>query len=191
MIHHKSLRLAHRHHTKRLCLYTDHSETHWAKILEQVPAPDVSKRLKGKQHEPLVIPSGRLSGTQLRWSTIVKKLCTIMTSAECIHWILLATEGFDLSTDHNDLIFIFEPASYVPDLGQAATRKAICWAVHISSNNYECLHIAGLDSYRADLMTCRTHSPTVRWLISVPPLTSASDQCFAWLAAESLATIQQ
>ena len=61
-------------------------------------------------------------------------------------------QGFDLFTDHNNLVFIFDPRSLVPDLGEAAVRKVIRWAVKMGAYNYTCAHISGLDNLWPDML---------------------------------------
>lgn len=64
-----------------------------------------------------------------------------MATIERMHWLASCPEGFDLITDHNNILFIFDPLSLVPDLSQASIRKDIRWAVHLSIYNYECIHL--------------------------------------------------
>ena len=56
--------LAHRDKTKRLCEYTDASDTVWSGIVTQVPLVDLSKPHEAQRHEPLGFLSGRFTTTE-------------------------------------------------------------------------------------------------------------------------------
>lgn len=58
------------------------------------------------------------------------------------------SSGFDLYTNHANLVVIFEPLAIILDLGKAAERKVLRWAVHFSAYNYTCIYINGLKMYR-------------------------------------------
>ena len=60
-------------------------------------------------------------------------------------------DGFDLYTDHNNLIFLFDPLSVVADMSQTTLRKVLRWAVRLSLYQYTCFHITGEDNVWADL----------------------------------------
>lgn len=186
------VRLAHRNHDHRLSFYVDASDTHWAGIATQVPRQDAHLDHSERRHEPLAFLSGRFNDTQLRWSTNEKEAYSIMATLDRMHWLASCPEGFDLFTDHNNLIFIFDPRSIVPDLTLAAVRKVLRWAVKISTYNYECVHISGLKNEWADLMTrWSSQTPTIRRLISIPPLPSAEADEFEWPTAASIAASQK
>lgn len=54
-----------------------------------------------------------------------------MASIELSHWLASCANGFDLFTDHNNLIFIFNPLAIMSDIGQATTRKLLRWPVRL------------------------------------------------------------
>lgn len=54
-----------------------------------------------------------------------KEAYAIMETLERSHWVASGLEGFYLYTDHNNLIFIFDPLALKPDIGQAAIRKVL------------------------------------------------------------------
>lgn len=109
--------------------------------MEDVPLPH-----HGKRHEPLSFLSGRFTDTQSRLPTFEKEAYSVMATIERMHWLVSCPEGFDLFTDHINLVFIFDPLSLVPDLSQASTRKVIRWAIRLSIYNYECIHLSGTDN---------------------------------------------
>ena len=176
--------LAHRDEHKRLCFYVDASDTHWAGIATQVPNDDVHLPHQDKRHEPLAFLSGHFTDTQLRWSTLEKEAFSIMATIERMHWIASIPTGFDLYTDHNNLVFLFDPLSLAPDLSQSSLRKVIRWAVRLCIYNYACIHISGDDNVWADLLSRWFPQRTIRRLIHIPPLPSASAPEFEWPLSE-------
>lgn len=181
--------LAHRDDTKRLCIYTDASDTHWSGIVTQVPLSDTSLSHLEQAHDPLAFHSGRFSETQLGWSTLEKEAYAVLASVERSHWLAACPAGFDLFTDHNNLIFIFDPMAVMPDIGQGALRKVLRWAVRMSSYNYVCIHIRGPDNIWADLITRWCIPLTIRRLVHIPPLPTAFSD-FSWPSAESISSSQ-
>lgn len=99
--------------------------------------------------------------------------------------------GFDLYTDHNNLIFIFDPLSLMPDLSLSSVRKVLRWAVRLGMYNYVCMHIRGEENVWADLLGRWSAPPIVRRLISIPPLLSASAEDFSWPRSEEIVQLQE
>ena len=173
--------LAHRDYTKRLCLFTDASDTIWAAFLSQVPPSALHLPVDQQPHEPLAFLSGRFNDTQLRWSTLEKEAFAIVTATRRLHWLLATNDGFDIFTDHNNIVFIFDPLSLTTDLSQSSVRKVLRWAVLMSLYNYTCVHIKGKHNIWADLLTrWTTTAHTVRRLVRLPPLVTATAQDFQW-----------
>lgn len=55
-----------------------------------------------------------------------------MGTIERMHWLASFPEGFDVYTDHKNLVFIFDPFSLVPDLSKPSMPNVIRWAVRLS-----------------------------------------------------------
>lgn len=119
--------LAHVDFSKRLCVFTDASELHWSGVVTQIPLADLSSAAAYQRHEPLDFLSGHFRGPELRWSTLEKEACAIMATVERMHWFLATDRGFDMSTDHNNLVFLFDPLAVVADLSQTTLRKVLRW----------------------------------------------------------------
>lgn len=99
-------------------------------------------------------------------------------------------EGFDIYTDHNNLIFIFDPLSLMPDLSISAARKVLRWTVMTNIYNYVCIHIPGEDNVRADLLGSWSAAPgCIRRLITLPVLPSSEAPEFEWPVVEELADL--
>ena len=184
--------LAHRDPTKRLSFYTDASDSNWSAIVTQVPMSDIHLPHQDKHHEPLAFLSGHFNPTQKRWSTIEKEAFAIMMCTEKMHWLASEPTGFDLYTDHNNLIFLFDPQAIQPDLSQTAIRKVLRWAVRLSAYNYVCIHIKGSENVWADLLSrwATLSNNTIRRLVTVPQLPSTSENEFEWPTSEEILKVQ-
>ena len=183
--------LTYRDNSKRLCLYTDSSDTVWSGILTQVPHMDLELPFEKQRHEPLAFLSGRFDDTEMRWAIIEKEAYAVKASCERMRWLLGTPDGFNLYTDHNNLIFIFDPLSLVPDLSASSVKKVLRWAVSLSTFNYVCFHIPGTKNVWADLLGRWSAPAVVRRLIEIPPLVSASDEDFVWPTEVEISQVQE
>lgn len=169
--------LHHRDDTNRLCVYTDASDHIWSGIVTQVPFDDLSKAHVSHRHEPLAFLSGRFSDREYRWSILEKEAFAILATLDRMHWVVAALCGFDLYTDHNNLIF--------PDLSQSSLKKVLRWAVCMSSYNYthgtqpndllqfDFLEIAPIKSGAKYLLMLCDDFSSYSWLI---PFTAANSE---------------
>lgn len=60
-----------------------------------------------------------------------KEAFAVMASIERSHLLDSCGDGFDLFTDHNNLIFIFDQLAIMPDIRQATTGKVLGWDVRL------------------------------------------------------------
>lgn len=111
-----SLTLAHPDLTKHLCLFTDVSDEHWGDIVTQIPAAGRHLAFAKERHEPLASLSGSFHGRSGRFSTPEKDDFAIVQSVKLLDYILLRPEGFQLFTDHKNLVYIFNPLATNPSL---------------------------------------------------------------------------
>lgn len=70
-----------------------------------------------------------------------------MAVLDRMHWIVATPAGSDLYTDHNNLIFLFDPRSVVPDPSATSTRKVLRLAVRFSMYHHTCYHIRGQENF--------------------------------------------
>lgn len=182
--------LSHRDGSQRLCVYTDASDTVWSGIVTQVPIEDISKPHSEQSHSALAFLSGRFNATQLGRSVLETEAFAVLATLERMHWLAATPSGFDLFTDHNNLIFLFDPLSVVPDMSQTTLRKVLRWAVRLSMYNYTCFHIKGTDNVWADLLGRWSVPKTVRRLVRIPELPRSSAEDFQWPTASVMADAQ-
>ena len=176
---------------QRLVIYTDASDAVWSGIVTQVPRKDLKLAHSEREHEPLAFLSGRFNSVQFGWSILEKEAYAILATLERTHGIAATAEGFDLYTDHNNLIFIFDPTAVVPDISQTTLRKVLRWAVRLSMYHYTCFHIKGQDNVWADLLGRWSAPPTLQRLFRIPVLPFSSEEDFEWPSRESISISQK
>ena len=132
----------------------------------------------------LSFSSGRFNSIQFGWSILEKEAYAILATLERTPWIAATAEGFDLYTDHNNHIFIFDPTAVVPDISQTTFRKFLRWAVRLSMYHYTCFHIKGQDNVWADLLGRWSAPPTLRRRVRISVLPSSSEEDFEWPSRE-------
>lgn len=109
-----------------------------------------------------------------------------------MNWLLADTQRFDLFSDYNNLIYIFDPTSVVTDISQPPIRKVLRWAIRLSVYNCNCVHINGEDNVWADLLgRWSAPPPTIGRLVHIPALVSSSPKQFDWPNADQLFKTQQ
>lgn len=69
-----------------------------------------------------------------------------------MHRVLSNPDGFNIFTDYNNLVFLFDPLFAAPAISQTTLRKVLRWAIRLSAYNYTCVHIKGIDNHWADLI---------------------------------------
>lgn len=92
-------------------------------------------------------------------------------------------------TDHNNLIFIFDPLAVLPDIGLAAVHKVLRWAVRLSMYKYDCFCIRGDENVWADLMTRWSILLITRRLVNISPLPTTFED-FEWLSSDAIHSSQ-
>lgn len=102
----------------------------------------------------LVFVSGRFDATRFGWSISENEAYAVMINLDRMHGIAATSDDFDLCTDRNDLIFLLDPLSVVPDLSATPMRKVLRWALRLSVYRYMSYHIKGHENVRADLLSC-------------------------------------
>lgn len=114
--------LAHHDNSTRLCVYTDTSDIIWSGTITQTPPEDLSKDHIDQRHQPLASLSGHFSGVQLGWSTFEQEVFAIVATEEWTHSLLATSNGFDLFTDHLNLVFLSDFLAVVSDLSQTSLQ---------------------------------------------------------------------
>lgn len=123
--------LAHQDGANRLCIYRGASDTLWSGIATRVPPKDLSSDHVHQRHDPLGFLASLFNATQLVWSTLEKEAYGVKATVDRINWLAATLDGFDLYTDHNKVVFIFDPLSAVSDLSKTALRMVLRWAVRL------------------------------------------------------------
>ena len=151
--------LAHYDPKKRLCLFTDASQTHWASVLTQVPHEDLSKPIHDQAHEPLAFLSGNFKGASANWSVPEKEGYSIVTSMMKLDYMTMCENGVSIYTDHRNLLYIFDPKGQDANVSQHVVSKLTRWALKLSAFSYTITHISGESNVWADMLTRWTKQP--------------------------------
>lgn len=123
-------------------------------------------------------------------SVLEKEAFDLLATVKRLHWLTSTPAGFDLFTDHNNLIFIFELFAVQPDLALSAQRKELRWVVRLTSYNYTCVHIIGHDKVWADFIGRWLAPPIIRRLFTIPTFPSASSVNFSCPRESEIRDIQ-
>lgn len=84
-----------------------------------------------------------------------------------MNWLAAKTDGFDLSTDHKNLIFLLYLLSVIPDLSHTSLRKVLRAEVKLSTYNYTCFHIRVEEEVWVDLPSRWSATQIVQRLVYV------------------------
>lgn len=60
-----------------------------------------------------------------------KESYAVMETLAQFHWIVITRSGFNFHNNHNNLIFLFGPLSFVQELSQTSLRKVLPWSVRM------------------------------------------------------------
>jgi hypothetical protein len=77
-----------------------------------------------------------------------------------LDWLSLRPGGFSLFTDHNNLVYVFNPYGFNVYIATHTVAELIRWALKISSYSYKIEHVTSLRSIWSDLLT-RWAAPTL------------------------------
>ena len=141
--------------TKRLCLFTDASSTHWSGVLTQVSRSELNS---GKEpqlwsHSPVPFVSGSFRGSSSRWTTPEKESYAIVTSVIRLAHVLVACEEFSLFTDHKNILYMLSPTRFNENVARHIVHKVQPWALRLSEFNFTIEHIPGEHNIWADILT--------------------------------------
>ena len=142
--------------SKRLCLFTDASMTHWAGVLTQVDPAEIAKNVLPPQqwkHAPVAFVSGSFKGASSRWSTPEKECYAIVASVTRLAHILAACSEFSLFTDHKNILYMLSPVRFNANVARHIVHKTQRWAMRLSEFNFTIEHIPGENNIWADILT--------------------------------------
>lgn len=113
-----------------------------------------------------------------------------MVTVGRMRYVLATICGFDLFTDHNNLVLLFNPTAVFTGLSQTTMKKNSLLAVRLSAYNYVFVHI--LDSLIVwDDIISRWISPLgIRRLVTTLVLLSCSFDKFGWPYSPKLSAAQ-
>ena len=145
--------LAHPRADHMVCLFTDASQDFWGACATQVPLLDAPKDPSEQDHVPLAFLSGKFTGAQLRWPIIEKEAYAIVESCKRLEYLLQRPGGFQLYTDHRNLIYIFNPLATDANMARYQVDKLQRWAMTLTTFTYSIQHVAGESNVWGDLLS--------------------------------------
>jgi RNase H-like domain found in reverse transcriptase/Integrase zinc binding domain len=166
-----------------VCVYTrDASHDFWSAIVTQVSPGDLDLPHEEQRHEPLAFLSGAFTGAMKRWAIIEKEAYAIVAGCGRLDWLLQRPDGFALFTDHNDLIYVFNPAGRPSSVSAHTAAQLTRWDFILSSYRYTIEHVSGSANVWSDMLT-RWAAPSARARVCellIAPLSPSLDEPFAW-----------
>jgi len=139
----KATTLSHVDHDKQICTFTDASNYFYAAAVTQCCPEELNKPYNEHRHEPLAFISAAFRGPQIRWSTYEKEAYVIFQVFTKLGYMLETANPPHVSTDHRNLLFIFNPLAIGPVLGRHIVSKVQRWALYLSKFQYNIEHIEG------------------------------------------------
>jgi hypothetical protein len=70
-----------------------------------------------------------------------------------MNWLLLRSDGFSMFTDHQNLIYVFNPHRYPSGISVHSAAKLIRWALKLPAYQYTIEYISGHENVWSDMMT--------------------------------------
>ena len=167
----EAVKLAHRDHSKSLCIYPDASDENWAAVVTQCDPTDLDLPKNEQKHQPLAFLGNSFNNTQKNWTTFEKEAYAIFQTFERLDYMFTCEENIHVYTDHRNLLFVFHPLSLKPSLGRHIINKVHRWALYLSQFSYTIEHVEGENNVAADMLTrwyagCRGKRPSARRILS-------------------------
>ncbi|GMF37353.1 unnamed protein product [Phytophthora fragariaefolia] len=111
--------------------------------------------LQHKQHYRM---SGTFRGASSNWSVIEKEGYPIVRACSELDYLLIRDKGFEMFTDHRNLVYIFAPGT---EIKKHVRGNLLRWSLKLNEFKYEIEHIPGDENVWADMFsrsadkTCR------------------------------------
>jgi hypothetical protein len=145
--------LAHPSPTADVCLYIDASQDFSGAVVTQLEPEEVSLPSEEHHHRPLAFLSGQFVGVAARWPTIEKEAYAIVEATRILDYLLLRPKGFRLYTDHQNLVYIFDPYATDGTMARYQADKLQRWALSLLSFRYVIEHVPGEANAWGDLLS--------------------------------------
>lgn len=138
---------------RSIYMYTDASQRYWSGVITQCDPAELDKPFDCQVHEPLAFVGAAFSSTQSNWSTFEKEGFAIYSTFLKCDYMLLNIPNLLIFTDHRNLLFIFAPTAFFPNIGTHIIHKVHRWAIYLSRFQYTISHIPGYLNIIADMLT--------------------------------------
>lgn len=133
-------------------VFTDASDSGFGVVVTYTKPIDAHKPVLERVHYAAGFNSGVFNPTQRRWSVVERELFAIMVGVERFRFILHRPQGFNLLTDHRNLIDILSNG-VAADAKRFMADKIERWRLKLSSYKFNITHIAGEENFMADMLS--------------------------------------
>lgn len=127
-------RFAHRDHDMVFCIHTEASDNHWAVMAAQCSHDDLNKPSVEEAHQALAFLTSTFS---------VKEAFAVVQAFRKLDYLLTCDVTTRIFTNHQNMLFVFNPFCMEPSLGQNKILKVVRWAPFLSPFTYRFEHIPG------------------------------------------------
>ena len=148
----QSIKLAYPKKNYSTCVFSDASDTHWASMLPQIPRANINSSVENQGHEVLSFLSGAFSNSSSLRSSVEKEAVAVVHSMSQLDF-LTASGQVHLYTDHENIIYIFDPYKCNPGISKQVANKSMRWTLKLSAYRYIIEYLPGEQNVSADLLT--------------------------------------
>ena len=128
--------------THAMCLFTDASENFWSAVLVQTESEKMDTPVQERQYEPLAFLSGAFKNSAINWSVPEKEGFAIVEAMTKLDYLTMGRRVY-ISTDHANLLQLYDPENSRCQIPRYAMNKMMRWATKLSAFNYVIEHIPG------------------------------------------------
>jgi hypothetical protein len=135
---------------KKLCLFTDASQTGCSIVVTQTSSELVSSSVLDDDHEIVFINAHVWNQAEANWHISSQEAYPIVMAIEKLQH-LFAGRFLHIFTDHFNLETIFDPCTIINN--KTALHRLARWALIIQSQQYSIKSIPGLENILADMFS--------------------------------------
>ncbi|MDR3427875.1 RNase H-like domain-containing protein, partial [Silvimonas sp.] len=143
--------------SKVTCVWSDASGQHYAGLVTQTSEDQLALPVKQQEHVPLAFVSGSFRDSSSRWNTTEKEGYGLLATCERTEYLVSRAAKLHVFTDHNNLVFLFDPKAEGPCASKSAGDRVERWRVTMSRYNFEIHHVPGEVHVVADMFSRWAH----------------------------------
>ena len=103
--------------------------------------------------------------SEIHWSTPEKEAWPIIIAADKLYYLLDRKVGFNIYTDHHNLLQLLSDSYIKSDYKKSTISKLTRWRIKLMGLKYKIYYIQGLYNFMADpLSLCACLTVSVTWM---------------------------